>query len=87
VLIDYDKSHKAELVETLATYLESSGGLEATAARLHIHPSTLKYRLRRIQDLTGRDLRDAEHRFNLDLACRAHAARSVLSESHGNSNA
>ena len=66
----YDCAHGTDLVHTLGEWLRDQQSLRATAERLHIHPSTLKYRLRRIGDVTGRDLHDPEHRFNLDLACR-----------------
>jgi PAS domain S-box-containing protein len=70
-LIDYDSSHGADLTKTLATYLNNDRAYEATASRLLIHRSTLRYRLGRIGVLSGWDLGDPEHRFNLDLACRA----------------
>lgn len=50
------------LEETLDTYFDSGGVLEACARRLYVHPNTVRYRLRRIGDITGRaptDARDA----------------------------
>lgn len=70
VLEDYDEAHNSELVHTLDQFLRGRQSARATAECLHIHPSTLKYRLRRIQELSGRDLHDPDARFNLDLACR-----------------
>lgn len=70
-LIDYDARRKAELVHTLTQYLEHGGNYDATAARLSVHKSTLKYRLQRIRDLTGLDLNDPDVHFNLQLATRA----------------
>ncbi len=69
-LVAYDEEHRSDLVHTLGESLRDQQSLRATSGRLHIHPSTLKYRLHRIQELTGRDLHDADDRFNLDLACR-----------------
>lgn len=43
------------LVETLDAYLDSGGAIEACARKLFIHPNTVRYRLRRIADFTGRD--------------------------------
>jgi hypothetical protein len=51
-----------ELLHTLANYLEGGGVLEACARTLFVHPNTVRYRLRRIAELTGRsptDPRDA----------------------------
>jgi hypothetical protein len=42
------------LLETVAGYLERGGALEATARDLYVHPNTVRYRLRRVADLTGR---------------------------------
>ena len=51
-----------ELLRTLAVYLEGGGALEACARALFVHPNTVRYRLRRVSELTGRtptDPRDA----------------------------
>ena len=42
------------LMATLETYLEVGGVLESCARQLYVHPNTVRYRLRRIADLTGR---------------------------------
>ena len=43
------------LTETLDAYLDSGGAIEACARRLFVHPNTVRYRLKRIADFTGRD--------------------------------
>ena len=43
----------ATLVETLAAYLERTGSLEGAARELFVHPNTVRYRLRRVADVTG----------------------------------
>ncbi|BBX02020.1 hypothetical protein MMOR_29560 [Mycolicibacterium moriokaense] len=70
-LLDYDSSKKSEMVLTLSEYLECGGNYDESAAALHIHRSTLRYRLARIAELTGYDLRDVDTRFNLHAATRA----------------
>jgi PucR C-terminal helix-turn-helix domain/GGDEF-like domain len=42
-----------DLLETVATYLEQGGSLEATARALFVHANTVRYRLRRLAELTG----------------------------------
>lgn len=69
-LIDYDADKGADLVKTLIRYLECGGNYDESAAALHIHRSTLRYRLGRITDLTGFDLRDVDTRFNVHAATR-----------------
>ena len=43
------------LSETLDAYLDCGGAIEACARKLFVHPNTVRYRLRRIADFTGRD--------------------------------
>ncbi|BBY48095.1 hypothetical protein MARA_15630 [Mycolicibacterium arabiense] len=70
-LIDYDAAKSSDLVHTLSYYLECGGNYDESATALHVHRSTLRYRLGRIADLTGFDLRDVDTRFNLHAATRA----------------
>lgn len=70
-LLDYDAAKGADLVGTLSRYLECGRSYEATTAALAIHRSTLKYRLRRIREISGHDLSDPDTYFNLQLASRA----------------
>ena len=77
-LVDYDSVHGSQLVATLGEYLDSGGGYDATANALSVHRSTLKYRLRRIREVSGHDLGDPDTRFNLQLATRAWRTMQVL---------
>jgi DNA-binding PucR family transcriptional regulator len=52
-LVDHDRQHGAALVETLRTFLENDGSVNATAKQLFLHVNSLRHRLRRIQELTG----------------------------------
>ena len=70
-LIEYDASRSSTLVVTLAEYLDHGGNYDLTAEALVIHRSTLRYRLRRIRELSGLDLTDVESRLNLHVATRA----------------
>jgi sugar diacid utilization regulator len=70
-LIDYDAAKTAELVNTLAHFLDCGGSYDLTAQALLIHRSTLRYRLRRIRDLGGLDLADVDTRLNVHVATRA----------------
>jgi DNA-binding PucR family transcriptional regulator len=69
-LIDYDEAKNSDLVHTLCQYLECGGNYDESANALHVHRSTLRYRLGRIADLTGFDLRNVDTRFNLHAATR-----------------
>lgn len=64
------ESGQEHLLATLAAYLET-GNAVAAAERCHVHAQTLRYRLRHIAKLTGRDLDQGWHRFALYTAVRA----------------
>jgi sugar diacid utilization regulator len=70
-LIAYDRARSTELVATLSRYYGCGGNYDATAAALHVHRSTLRYRLKRIRDLSGHDLGDTDCRLNLEIATQA----------------
>ncbi|MDI9933502.1 helix-turn-helix domain-containing protein [Rhodococcus sp. IEGM 1354] len=61
------ESANAHILEGLSAFI-ATGTATAAAAQLHVHPQTLRYRLRRAQELTGRDPRSAWHRLALDTA-------------------
>ncbi|MFE7302386.1 PucR family transcriptional regulator [Streptomyces sp. NPDC057579] len=65
----YDTEHGTDLVHTLTVFLEANGAWRTAATELHIHVSTLHYRIGRIEQLTGRDLSTARDRVDLYLAC------------------
>jgi purine catabolism regulator len=60
-----------ELLRSLEAYIEQNGQWERAARELFCHRHTLRYRIRRIEDLTGRDLSRAHDRIELWLALRA----------------
>jgi hypothetical protein len=66
------------LLPTLAAYLDAGAAQQATADALGVHVSTLKYRLGRIEEVTGRDLSAPDVRFQLQVALAAHRTLTVL---------
>ncbi|MCP9983428.1 PucR family transcriptional regulator [Actinomadura madurae] len=69
-LRDYDEVHGSDLVRTLETFLQNSGSWTRCAEQLHLHVNSVRYRIQRIQDLTGRDLSRLEDRVDFFLALR-----------------
>ncbi|MCG5211656.1 PucR family transcriptional regulator [Streptosporangium sp. KLBMP 9127] len=59
---------RADLMESLRAYLAANGHWDAAAQRLGVHRHTLRYRMRRVAQLLGRDLDDAGTRAELWLA-------------------
>jgi DNA-binding PucR family transcriptional regulator len=56
------------LLETLTAFLDQGGSIEGTSRVLFVHPNTVRYRLKRILDLTGLAPGDARHAFALRIA-------------------
>ena len=67
-LIEYDARHRSDLLPTLRRFLECDGSWRQCAATLHLHVNTVRYRMRRVEQLTGRDLRNPLDRMDLALA-------------------
>jgi len=65
-----------DLVETLTAHVAESGRRTDTAKRLHVHPNTLDYRLKRIREITGLDPveRDGAQLLRSALIARAYLA-------------
>jgi len=60
-----------ELVRSLEAFIEQNGQWERAARQLYCHRHTLRYRIRRVEQLTGRDLGSARDRIEFWLALRA----------------
>ncbi|HCT77938.1 MAG TPA: PucR family transcriptional regulator [Micromonosporaceae bacterium] len=67
-LLEYDRVHRADLVPTLRAFLAYSGSWTKCAEVLHVHVNTLRYRIQRIEQMTGRDLGKLDARVDLFLA-------------------
>lgn len=61
------------LADTLGVYLDCFGDVAAAAQHLHVHPNTVRYRIRRVEQLLGASLNDADVRLLLALSLRATA--------------
>lgn len=67
-LLDYDRLRHAQLVETLDAFLRHDGHFTRAAQHLNLQVSGLKYRLQRVEELSGFSLRDPQARLNLQVA-------------------
>lgn len=63
---------RTKLAETLLVWLSARGGAPEVAARLQVHPQTVRYRVNQLEELFGDRMHHAEERFTLELALRAH---------------
>jgi sugar diacid utilization regulator len=76
-LVEYDSAHRSELVETLRQLFRQRS-LSDAAAALHIHISTLKYRVGRIEEILGMSVESWDNVFHLELALRVLAVADQL---------
>jgi hypothetical protein len=67
----YDTRHHSQLEETLDRFLGCSASWSRCAHEMHIHVNTLRYRIEKINQLTGRDLARLDHQVDFYLALRA----------------
>lgn len=66
-LVEHDTERGTEYVTTLATFLAHYGEPKRAAQSLHIHPNTLRYRMKHISDLTGLDLTEPRLRIAITI--------------------
>ena len=74
VLQEYDALHASELLKTLTAYVKNGFFQYGTAESLHIHLNTLKYRLKKIEEMTGLTFHDAGENFYLRLSAEMRSA-------------
>ncbi|GAA4917927.1 helix-turn-helix domain-containing protein [Nonomuraea thailandensis] len=74
-LLDHDAEHGTELAATLEAYLDAFGDVSVAAARVHVHPNTFRYRLRRLAEIGGLDLGDPDARLTVQLQLRIFGRR------------
>jgi hypothetical protein len=70
-----------ELLQTLATYLDTGRSLEATARELFVHPNTVRYRLKRVSDVIGWDATGPREALILQCALILGSIREPLARS------
>lgn len=70
-LREHDERNSSDLVASLASFLEANGHWGDAAERLFVHRHTLRYRMKRVQEITGRDLDEPQDRMEFWLALRA----------------
>ncbi|MER6993297.1 helix-turn-helix domain-containing protein [Saccharopolyspora hirsuta] len=70
-VLDHDERRGSDLLPSLAVYLDAGGRWQEAAQRLHVHINTLRHRMSRVEELTGRSLSSTADRVDLFLALRA----------------
>ena len=94
-LLAYDRAHGTHYVETVRAFVRADGSWQHASAQVHVHKQTLGYRLRKVEEITGRGFARIQHQAEwwfalqaLDLlaACRGELARRLRSPSRGQSD-
>lgn len=75
-----DDRFGGQLIETLYAYLQTGGSPSGAGALLHLHGSSVKYRMRVVRELLGDRLDDPNKRFDLELALRLYLAGRSLTD-------
>ena len=78
-----EEGQDGPLAATLAAYLAAAGATDTAAEALHIHPNTMRYRLRRIREVSGLDFADADAMLLAHLQLRVRELRTGASQIYG----
>jgi sugar diacid utilization regulator len=70
-VVAYDAAHGSELVPTLDAFLRADGSWSRCAEAMRLHVNTVRYRISRVEEVTGRDLNRLEDRVDMLLALRS----------------
>ncbi len=68
-IIDYDRDHDGQLLETFRLYLEYGGSVARVSEELYSHKNTIVYRMNKIKELLGTDLESGQERMEYYLSC------------------
>jgi PucR family transcriptional regulator, purine catabolism regulatory protein len=79
-LVEYDDENQGSLLITLKSYLDNNGNLQQTADELHLSIAGLRYRIERIESLSGIDLKTGSGRFKCQLATRIYFVLQVMNK-------
>ena len=60
-LLDYDRAHGTRYVDTVRAFVRADGSWQHASAQVHVHKQTLGYRLRKVEELTGRGFARTQH--------------------------
>lgn len=86
-VLAHDAAHQGRLLPTLRTYLECHGSWTECARQMNLHPNSVRYRLRQIERLTGRQLARTEDMVDLYLALQVRAAVPGATSAPGSTSA
>ena len=69
-VLEYDAANETQMMSSLVAYLDANRAWQEASATLGVHRQTLMYRIRRIEEITGRRMHDLADQTDLFLAVR-----------------
>lgn len=69
-VLQFDSEYKRELLDSLLCFFDANLDIKDAADKLHMHINTLRYRLKKVEELTGMDLQKMDDRANLYAALK-----------------
>lgn len=79
-LVNYDREHKSDFLITLKVFLDNNGNLQQTADELHLSIAGLRYRMDRIESISGVDLKKGSGRFKCQLAIHIYFVLQIIND-------
>lgn len=76
-LLNYDKKNKTDLFETLITFIKNNQSAKLTADELFIHSNTLRFRMKRIEQILDINLSESDDMLNVQLAIKAFNLKDI----------
>lgn len=70
LLEESDEKNGTEYIKTLKSYIQHQGVINDVSESLHVHPNTLRNRIKKMEEITGIDFQDAETFINLVIAVK-----------------
>lgn len=78
-ILDYDSNHSNEYFKTLENLVKADWNITRLSKQEYIHYNTAKYRLEKIEEITGLDLRNGNNKFNLELSYKLYQIKIGIS--------
>lgn len=69
-LLEYDKENNTQYFRDLFIFLQNGGNVQATSRTLSLHKNTVNYRIKKIEEITGENLRNFRSLFRLHISVK-----------------
>ncbi|MDO5293947.1 MAG: PucR family transcriptional regulator ligand-binding domain-containing protein [bacterium] len=70
-LYEYDRVHQGDIVKTMQSYLKHNGSVKEVAEEMIVHRNTVNYKIKKVEEILGKDMSEYEARFQISLGFMA----------------